>query len=193
MILTVNGDYFLNSIHQLIFITVKSCFLCGADWILKYYLDKLRLQRAEWGCLWHCVFILYNMKVSGTAAAVPSRPVAQRVLEIALIWRISMKLCVAFWCHGFEFRSEQVSVVLHGSEVSIEWLVFLLWSSTFPVRPRPAHRPSWPWGYMLWRRPASKMLRQCLKRGHGRLLTILCSTLLHSMLYRLKCWKSIIT
>jgi hypothetical protein len=33
---------FLNSIHQIIFVMEKHCFLCGTDRILEY-LDKLRL------------------------------------------------------------------------------------------------------------------------------------------------------
>jgi hypothetical protein len=34
----------LKNINQLIFVMVKNCFLCGTDWILKYYEDELRLQ-----------------------------------------------------------------------------------------------------------------------------------------------------
>jgi hypothetical protein len=37
----------LNSVNQLIFVMVKMCFLCGMDWILKYYLDEFRLQRVK--------------------------------------------------------------------------------------------------------------------------------------------------
>jgi hypothetical protein len=36
------------SIHQLIFVMLKTlCFLCGTDWILKYYLDELRCQNSK--------------------------------------------------------------------------------------------------------------------------------------------------
>jgi hypothetical protein len=38
MILTVNCYNF-----QFIFVMVNCCFLCGTDWILKFYLDELRL------------------------------------------------------------------------------------------------------------------------------------------------------
>jgi hypothetical protein len=32
----------------MIFVMVKVlCFICGTDWILKYYLDELRLQRVK--------------------------------------------------------------------------------------------------------------------------------------------------
>jgi hypothetical protein len=48
MILSVNRDYFLKQ-HQ----SVNLCngevlsFLCGTDWILKYYVDELWLQRVK--------------------------------------------------------------------------------------------------------------------------------------------------
>jgi hypothetical protein len=41
MILSVNSDYFPNSVNQLIAVMVKCCFLCGTDLISKYYLDEL--------------------------------------------------------------------------------------------------------------------------------------------------------
>jgi hypothetical protein len=52
MILTVNSDYFLKQ-RQLVDLCNGEvlCFLCGTDWILKYYLDdlslSLRLQRVN--------------------------------------------------------------------------------------------------------------------------------------------------
>jgi hypothetical protein len=47
-ILSVNSDYFLKQ-HQPVYLCngEELCFLCGTDWILKYYLDELRLQRAN--------------------------------------------------------------------------------------------------------------------------------------------------
>jgi hypothetical protein len=36
----------LNSVNQLVVLMVK-CFLRGTDWIIKYYFDELRLQRAN--------------------------------------------------------------------------------------------------------------------------------------------------
>jgi hypothetical protein len=46
MILTVNSDYFFKQ-HQPVDLNNGEvlCFLCGTDCILKYYLDKIRLQR----------------------------------------------------------------------------------------------------------------------------------------------------
>jgi hypothetical protein len=45
MILTVNSDYFLKQHSQINLCNGEElCFLCGADGILKYYLDELRLQ-----------------------------------------------------------------------------------------------------------------------------------------------------
>jgi hypothetical protein len=37
----------LNNINGLICLGEVLCFLCGTDWILKYYLDELRLQMVK--------------------------------------------------------------------------------------------------------------------------------------------------
>jgi NADH:ubiquinone oxidoreductase subunit E len=50
MILTVNSDYFLKPVNRQPVDLCNSevlCFLCGTDWIIKYYLDELRLQSAN--------------------------------------------------------------------------------------------------------------------------------------------------
>jgi hypothetical protein len=48
MILRVNSDYFLNQRQPADLCNGEAlCFLCGTDWILKYYLDELRLQRVK--------------------------------------------------------------------------------------------------------------------------------------------------
>jgi hypothetical protein len=45
MILHVNSDYFLEQRQPVYLCNGEvSCFLCGTDWIIKYYLDELRLQ-----------------------------------------------------------------------------------------------------------------------------------------------------
>jgi hypothetical protein len=46
MVLTVDSNYSLNNINQLIYVMVK-CSLWGTDWILKYYWGKLWLQRVK--------------------------------------------------------------------------------------------------------------------------------------------------
>jgi hypothetical protein len=48
MILTVNGGYFLKQ-HQSVDLCNGEvlCFLCGTEWIIKYYLDEPRLQRVK--------------------------------------------------------------------------------------------------------------------------------------------------
>jgi hypothetical protein len=49
MILTVNCDYLLEQREPVDLCDGEVlCFLCGTDWILKYYLDELRLQRVIW-------------------------------------------------------------------------------------------------------------------------------------------------
>jgi hypothetical protein len=46
MILIINSDYFLKQRQPVDLCNCEVlCFLWGTDWILKYYLDKLRLQR----------------------------------------------------------------------------------------------------------------------------------------------------
>jgi hypothetical protein len=48
MILTVNSDYFLKQQKPVDLCNGEElCFLCGTDWILKYYSNKLRLQRVK--------------------------------------------------------------------------------------------------------------------------------------------------
>jgi hypothetical protein len=48
MILTVNSDYFLKQYYVVDLCNGEELyFLCGTDWILKYYLDELRLQRIQ--------------------------------------------------------------------------------------------------------------------------------------------------
>jgi hypothetical protein len=49
MILTINRDYFLKQ-HQPVNLCNGNvlCFLCGKEWILKYYLDELWFQRVKW-------------------------------------------------------------------------------------------------------------------------------------------------
>jgi hypothetical protein len=48
MILTVNSDYFLKQRWPVDLCNGEElCFLCGTDWILKYYLDELRLQKVK--------------------------------------------------------------------------------------------------------------------------------------------------
>jgi hypothetical protein len=48
MILSVNRDYFLKH-HQSLDLCNGEvlCFLCGTEWIIKYYLDQLWLQGVE--------------------------------------------------------------------------------------------------------------------------------------------------
>jgi hypothetical protein len=45
MILRINRDYFLNQRSPVDFCNAEElCFLCGTDWILKYYIDELQVQ-----------------------------------------------------------------------------------------------------------------------------------------------------
>jgi hypothetical protein len=45
MILTVNSDYLFEQILPVdLFNGEELCFLCGTDWILKYYLDALSFK-----------------------------------------------------------------------------------------------------------------------------------------------------
>jgi hypothetical protein len=45
MILSVNSDYFLKQGQPVDLCNGEElCFLCGTDWIIKYYVDELRLQ-----------------------------------------------------------------------------------------------------------------------------------------------------
>jgi hypothetical protein len=47
MILTVDSDYFLKQLQLLDLCNSEVwCSIWGTDWIIKYYLDELRLQRA---------------------------------------------------------------------------------------------------------------------------------------------------
>jgi hypothetical protein len=51
MILRVNSEYFLKQRQPVDLCNGEVwCFLCGTDWILKYYLDELRLQRVNLEC-----------------------------------------------------------------------------------------------------------------------------------------------
>jgi hypothetical protein len=50
MILIVISDYFLKQRKPVDLCNGEElCFLCGTDWILRYYLDELRLQRINRG------------------------------------------------------------------------------------------------------------------------------------------------
>jgi hypothetical protein len=54
MILNVNSDHFLKLRQPFDLCDGEVlCFLCGTDWILRYYLDELRLQRVN------SLFLLY--------------------------------------------------------------------------------------------------------------------------------------
>jgi hypothetical protein len=48
MILTVNSYYFLKQLQPIDLCNGEVlCFVCGTDWIIKYYLDELRLQKVK--------------------------------------------------------------------------------------------------------------------------------------------------
>jgi hypothetical protein len=48
MILRINSDYFFKQRQPVDLCNGEVlCFLCGTDWILKYYLDELRLQKVN--------------------------------------------------------------------------------------------------------------------------------------------------
>jgi hypothetical protein len=48
-ILIVSRDYFLIIINQMLFVMENCCVsLWGTNWIPKYYLDELRLQRVNY-------------------------------------------------------------------------------------------------------------------------------------------------
>jgi hypothetical protein len=50
MIFTVNSDYFREQRQPVDFCKGEvQCFLCGKDWILKYYFEEVRLQRVNTG------------------------------------------------------------------------------------------------------------------------------------------------
>jgi hypothetical protein len=64
MVLTINSDYFLKQRQPVDLCDGEVlCFLCGTDWILKYYLDEIRLQRVNVSG-YRLVFRLFSDAVS---------------------------------------------------------------------------------------------------------------------------------
>jgi hypothetical protein len=63
--LKVNNDYFLRQRLPVDLCNGEElCFLCGTDWILKYYLDELRLQRVNVTVKLHLMAAFIDLKVS---------------------------------------------------------------------------------------------------------------------------------
>jgi hypothetical protein len=83
----------LKSINQLIFVMVKSCFLCGTDWILKYHLDQLRLQTVNVKCVPISVCDMYTQSLQNfTFLAV----VLVNAIKAIHPWRYSPSRAQAF-------------------------------------------------------------------------------------------------
>jgi hypothetical protein len=80
MIFNVNSDYFLEQHKPADLCNGEElCFLCGTDWILKYYLDELWLQRGTRVIIWHswaksaALITIYDVSPNGGRFVLKSR------------------------------------------------------------------------------------------------------------------------